>query len=299
MNHKHSGTGNFSIDKAFKAGIILNLIFIIIEVIFGFLSHSMALLADAGHNFSDVIALSLSWIAVLLSRRKPTLKFTYGLRRSTILIALLNTLLLLATVTFILWEIIQRLGKPVEINSLNIIIVASAGIAINGVTAWMFFGGKKQDLNIRSAFIHFLADAMISLGVVVAGFLVWFTGLVWLDSAVSFLIVGAILWSSYKLLIDSVNLALDAVPDYIDITKVRKYLLDLPEVTGVHDLHIWALSTTDAALTVHLSTSVQTGVPFIQDIQKALMDRYGIGHATIQVEFGSSPHKDNRNCNEY
>ena len=299
MRHGHSSGPVAGADHAFRLGILINLAFIVAETAFGFLSNSMALVSDAGHNLSDVVALGLSWIAVLLSRRKPTVKFTYGFRRSTILAALANTLLLLAAVAFILWEVIRRLGRPVEINSLNVIAVASAGIAVNGITAWLFNRRKKEDLNIRSAFTHFLADTLVSLGVVVAGIIVWLTGRAWVDSAVSFLIVAVILYSTYRLLIDSVNLALDAVPENIDIRKVREYLLGLPEVAGVHDLHIWALSTTDAALTVHLDTNCPTNVSFILDIQQMLREKFGIGHATIQVEYESVPGEKEKNCNDY
>jgi cobalt-zinc-cadmium efflux system protein len=284
-----------NLGNAFKIGISINIVFIIVEAVYGFLSNSMALVADAGHNLSDVLALVFSWIAVILSQRKPTLKFTYGFRRSTILIALLNTILLLAAVAFIVWETIQRLGKPLEINSNSVITVAAIGIAVNGFTAWLFMKGKKHDLNIRSAFVHFIADALVSLGVVVAGIIMAFTGIVWVDSLVSFAIIAVILYSSYHLLIDSVNLALDAVPENVNIEAVRDYLKSLPEVSDIHDLHIWALSTTDAALTVHLATNTQTDVAFITNIQHQLHQQFDIEHATIQVEYGKA--ECETNCN--
>lgn len=286
MEHNHSQNYDINLGKAFKTGITINIIFIVIEALFGFLSNSMALLADAGHNLSDVLALAFSWIAVILSQRKPTLKFTYGFRRSTILIALLNTILLLVAVGFILYETVERLKKPTDINANSVMIVATLGIGVNAFTARLFMKGEKHDLNIRSAFVHFVADALVSLGVVVAGFIMAFTGIQWIDSLVSFTIVAVILYSSYHLLIDSVNLALDAVPENIKIEKVREFLKKLPEVSGEHDLHIWALGTTDAALTVHLTTCEQTDVSFITSIQHQLHERFGIEHATIQVEFG-------------
>lgn len=282
--HQHSQTDN--IRNAFKIGITLNIIFIILEVIFGILSNSMALVSDAGHNFSDVLALIFSWIAVRLSQRKPTFKFTYGFRRSTILVAILNTILLLIAIAFVLWETIQRIGKPHIINSGNIIIIAAVGIFINGLTAWLFLKGKEQDLNIRSAFIHFVADTLVSLGVVVAGIVMYLTGITLIDSIVSFIIIAVILYSAYRLLIDSVSLALDAVPEYIDIETVRQYLGNLPEVSGIHDLHVWALSTSAAALTVHLRTNTQTDFTFIAKIQNDLNDKFKIEHSTIQVEYG-------------
>jgi cobalt-zinc-cadmium efflux system protein len=287
MELDHSLKG-INLGSAFKTGIAINIIFITFEALSGYLSNSMALIADAGHNLSDVLALVFSWMAIKLSQRKPTLKFTYGFRRSTILIALLNTILLLAAVVFIVFETIGRLSMPATIDANIVMIVASIGILINAFTAWLFFKRKAHDLNIRSAFVHFMADALVSLGVVIAGIIMALTGILWIDSLVSFAIIGVILYSSYHLLIDSVNLALDAVPENIDIEEVSKFLEKLPEVSGVHDLHIWALGTTDAALTVHLSTCKQTDISFITSIQKGLHERFRIEHATIQVEFGSA-----------
>ena len=286
MEFEHSHSHNNSFSTAFKIGIGINILFITAETITGFLSNSMALIADAGHNLSDVLALAFSWIAIIISQRKPTLKFTYGFRRSTILVALLNTILLLVAVGFIIFETIGRLRNPVEINAGSVSFVATIGIIVNGVTAWLFMKGKKKDINIRSAFVHFVADALVSLGVVIAGIIMVLTGIRWIDSLVSFLIIAVILYGSYNLLIDSVNLALDAVPENIKIESVRDYLAGLPEVTGVHDLHIWSLGTTDAALTVHLSTSVQTNVSFISSIQHELHTQFDIEHSTIQIEFG-------------
>jgi cobalt-zinc-cadmium efflux system protein len=284
LDHSHK---NIDLSNAFKTGITINIIFVTTEALFGYLSNSMALIADAGHNLSDVLALVFSFMAIRISQRKPTMKFTYGFRRSTILIALFNTILLLAAVVFIVNETIKRLSMPVEINAKSVMIVASIGIVINAFTAWLFLKRKKLDLNIRSAFVHFMADALVSLGVVIAGIIMVFTGIQWIDSLVSFAIIAVILYSSYHLLINSVNLALDAVPENIDIEKVSKFLEELPEVSGVHDLHIWALSTTDVALTVHLSTCKQTDISFITSIQQELHERFRIEHATIQVEFGS------------
>jgi cobalt-zinc-cadmium efflux system protein len=288
MEFVHTYTHNNNLSNAFKTGITLNIIFVIAEALFGLSSHSMALIADAGHNLSDVLALVFSWIAVTLSQRQPTLKFTYGFRRSTILIALLNTILLLIAVSFIIYETIERINKPLKINAENVIIMAAVGIGVNAFTAWLFLKGKKEDLNIRSAFTHFVADALVSLGVVVTGIIIALTGIQRIDSLISFVIIAVILYSSYNLLIDSVNLALDAVPENIKIEHVRDYLENLPEVTGVHDLHVWSLGTTDAALTVHLATSVQTDLTFITSIQRYLHKQFNIEHSTIQVEYGST-----------
>jgi cobalt-zinc-cadmium efflux system protein len=287
MEHNHSHNNDLNLSNAFKIGIAINIIFVTIEALSGYFSNSMALIADAGHNLSDVLALLFSWMAIKLSQRKPTMKFTYGFRRSTILIALLNTILLLAAVAFILYETIERISSTSLINANSVMIVASAGIVVNAFTAWLFLKEKNHDLNVRSAFIHFLADALVSLGVVVAGVIIEFTGIQWIDSLVSFIIVAVILYSSYHLLIDSINLALDAVPENINIEEVSDFLRKLPEVSGVHDLHIWALSTTDAALTVHLSTCKQTDISFITSIQGQLHERFRIEHATLQIEFGS------------
>ena len=286
MEHSHTHNNSIQLSDAFKIGIGINIIFIIAEGTAGYLSNSMALMSDAGHNLSDVLTLLFSWIAIHLSQKEPTLKFTYGFRRTTILAALLNTILLLVAVGFILYETIKRISQPLSIHAGSVIIVASIGIVINGFTAWLFMKDKNHDLNIRSAFTHFAADALVSLGVVVAGIIMKLTGVQWVDSVVSFAIIAVILYGSYKLLIDSVNLALDAVPEYIKIEHVLEYLKNLPEVAGVHDLHIWSIGTTNAALTVHLTTRVPTNVNFISVIQHHLHDQFDIEHSTIQIEFG-------------
>jgi len=283
-HHHHSQTNN--IGNPFKIGISINLLFIVAEVFYGFISNSMALVSDAGHNFSDVLALVFSWMAIRLSQKKPTFRFTYGFRRSTILAAILNTLLLLVAVVFIIWETLHRWNKPMAIDSDYVMIVAAVGIVVNGFTAWLFIKGKKQDVNIRSAFTHFVADALVSLGVVVAGLIMAITGIYWIDSVVSFVIIVVIVYSSYHLLIDSVSLALDAVPENIDIQAIRQFLCSQPEITGIHDLHVWALGTNTAALTVHIQTNTQTDVAFITNIQQKLKNDFKIEHATIQVEYG-------------
>ena len=296
MDHHNHTEPNRWQGNAFKTGIVLNVIFIILEIIFGYLANSMALLSDAAHNFSDVMALGFSWTAILISQRKPDSKFTYGFRRSTILVALLNTILLLSSVVYIVFKTINRIGSPMEINSLYVIVVASSGIFVNGITAWLFSGNRRQDLNIRSVFVHFVADTLVSLGVVISGILIAVTKISWIDSVVSLAVAAVILYTTYKLLIRTINLALDAVPDNIDINAVREYLEELPNVTGIHDLHIWALSTSDAAMTVHLTTDTQTGSGFISEIQDNLKKRFAIGHSTIQIEFGENVSECN-NCN--
>ncbi len=296
MEYDHSVKSVSYYGNAFKLGIVLNIIFVVAEFITGTISNSMALMSDAGHNFSDVLVLVFSWIAILLSQRKPDLKFTYGFRRSTILVALLNTLILVVAVVLILVETIRRLKNPVIINSVNVVIVAFIGIVINGLTAWLFKKGQKHDLNIRSAFLHFITDTLVSLGVVLTGVIMALTKIYWLDSVISLMILGIILYSTYRLLIDSVNLALDAVPENINLKEVKDYLQNLPEVSDLHDLHIWAMSTTAAALTVHLSTRIQTDVNFINNIQEHLHKKFRIEHSTIQVEFGQKS-TTCKNCN--
>lgn len=286
MEHSHSLPAEIRLSRAFKTGITINVIFIIAEAFAGVFSNSIALIADAGHNLSDVLTLIFSWIAISLSQRQPTLKFTYGFRRSTILIALLNTLLLLVAVGFIIYETIVRLNHPRSVNANIMIIVASFGIIINGFTAFLFVKEKSRDLNIKSTFFHFVADALVSFGVVAAGIVMKFTTIQWIDSAVSFVIIAVILYGSYRLLTDSLDLALDAVPQNINIDHVLEYLKSLPEVAGVHDLHIWSLGTTNAALTVHLRTCVPTNMSFISSVQHHLLKDFDIEHSTIQVEFG-------------
>jgi cobalt-zinc-cadmium efflux system protein len=294
MELKHSDNIEKNLGSAFRTAILLNVIFVALEAFFGFYANSMALVADAGHNLSDVLALAFSWFAVFLSGKKPTMKFTYGFRRSTILIALLNTILLLAAIFIIAWQTFSRLNISSEVKSGYMMVVAAAGIVVNGFTAWLFKKGRNHDLNIRSAFLHFVADALVSSGVVVAGIIIAFTGLQWIDSLVSLSIIAFILYTSYHLLIDSVNLALDAVPENIKIGEVTKFLEELPEVTGIHDLHIWALGTTEAALTVHLSTSRQTDLSFITSIQRQLKERFNIDHTTLQVELGGTDECGNK-----
>ena len=296
MEHNHSHNHDFNLGNAFKIGISINLIFIVIEVIYGYLSNSSALISDAGHNFSDVISLIFAWIGVILSKRKPTKKFTYGLRRSTIYISLLNTFLLLVAVVYIIFEAVKRFGEPVNINTNNVIIIATIGILVNGFTAWLFVKEKKHDLNIKSTFVHFVADALVSLGVVVSGIIIAITGYVWIDTIVSGIIVVIILYSTFNLFFNSFSLALDAVPQNIDFNDVKNYFTNLDEVSDIHDLHIWALSTTDTALSVHLVLKQQAENNFISEIQHHLHEHFGIEHSTIQVELSSNTECENK-CN--
>ncbi|MGN7356154.1 cation diffusion facilitator family transporter [Paenibacillus sp. SAF-054] len=286
-SHHH---GPASYNKAFLFGIILNTLFVIVEAAYGYLSHSLSLVADAGHNLSDVLALILAWAASLLSKKLPTERRTYGYRRSSILAALFNAIFLLAAIFIIAWEAIQRFANPEPVTGSTVIWVAAVGIAINAATALLFLSGRKGDLNVRGAFLHMAADAGVSLGVVIAGIVIMFTGWLWLDPVVSLLIVVVIFISTWGLLKDSLNMALDSVPPEIDAAAIRSYLSTLPNVTNVHDLHIWGMSTTETALTVHLVVSVTgNNDQIIQQAVQDLHDQFGIEHPTIQIENGTYP----------
>lgn len=276
-----------SFGRAFAIGIALNTAFVLIEAGYGIAANSMALLADAGHNLSDVLGLLVAWIAASLSQRPPSERYTYGLRSSSILAALFNAVFLLVAVGAIAWEAIQRLLHPEPVTGATVIAVATIGIAINGITAWLFASGRKTDLNIRGAYLHMAADAAISVGVVIAGLVILFSGWLWLDPAVSLAIVAVIVWGTWSLLRESLSMSLDAVPPGIAPEMVQTFLAGLPGVTEVHDLHIWAMSTTETALTAHL---VRLGAgpddAFLIQAEEILAQRFGIRHATLQIEAG-------------
>ena len=272
---------------AYAIGFGLNLAFVLVEAAAGIVTNSLALLADAGHNLSDLLGLALAWGAVLLSRRPPSERYTYGLRSSSIWAALINALLLLVVCGGIGWEAIDRLRNPTPIPGLAIIIVATIGVVINTATALLFMRGRHDDLNQRGVFLHMAADAAVSLGVVIAGLLIMNTGWLWLDPAISLVIVVVIIAGTWGLLKDSINLALDAVPSGIRPAEVRALLAGLPGVSEVHDLHIWAMSTAETALTAHLV--MPEGTPsdaFYARLCSELERRFGIHHATVQVERG-------------
>ena len=286
--HHHHPAGH---DRAFAIGIVLNLGFVAIETVYGVLAHSMALLADAGHNLSDVLALALAWGASVLGRRRPSHRFTYGLGSSSILAALVNAMLLMLVVGGIAVEALQRLANPVQVATTTVIWVALAGIVVNTATALLFLRDQEHDLNIKGAFLHMAGDAAVSLGVVLAALGMLYTGWAWIDPAISLIIAAVIIVSTWGLLRDSVNLSLHAVPPRIDTDAIRDYLSDLSGVAEFHDLHIWGMSTTETALTVHLvMPGGYPGDHLIARIADELRDRYGIGHATIQVETGDERH---------
>ncbi|HSR74007.1 MAG TPA: cation diffusion facilitator family transporter [Sulfurovum sp.] len=282
-SHHHHETNNYN--RSFGIGIALNIIFVIIEVGYGLAADSLALIADAGHNLSDVMSLILAWGASYLATKHPTRKRTYGLRKVTIMASLISTVLLLVALGGIAWESIERLSSPKPVDSLIIIIVAAIGVVINTATALLFVKGQKHDLNIRAAYLHMAADAAISLGVVLAGIAIMVTGWLWLDPFISLFIVVVILISTWDLLRDSIDLSIDAVPQGIDTLHIQTYLYNLENVSDIHDLHVWALSTTEIALTVHLVTSnVSVDNDFLQEIQEHLHHHFNISHATIQIE---------------
>ena len=271
--------------NAFLIGIVLNTAFVAIEATYGWLSGSMALIADAGHNLSDVLALMLAWAASVAAKRPPTDRFTYGYKSSTILAALANAALLLIAVGAILYETIARMAEPAPVEGMTMVVVAGIGIAINTGTALLFLRGRENDLNIRGAFLHMAADALVSLGVVIAGVAILWTGAVWIDPAVSLLIVLVIAWGTWGLLKDSVKMSLLAVPRGISESAVRGYLTGLPGVEAVHDLHIWPMSTTETALTAHLvMPGGHPGDAFLREIAEELEHHHRIGHTTVQVE---------------
>lgn len=275
--------------KAFLIGVILNTTFVIIEAVYGILGNSLALLADAGHNLSDVLGLLLAWGASVLVKKAPTKRFTYGLRSTSILAALINASLLLVVTGGIAWEAIVRFRHPEQVEGWTVIVVAAVGVVINLLTALMFMSGRKNDLNVRAAFMHMAGDAAISLGVVIAGFAILATEWQWLDPVISLAIAVLVVIGTWGLLTASVKLALHAVPDGIDIEKVRHYLATVDGVSEVHDLHIWGMSTTDVALTAHLVfPEGYPGDAIRSEMAAELQKRFQIAHATIQIELNDS-----------
>jgi len=279
--HSHAPT---SFGAAFAIGVVLNSAFVVAELFFGYAAHSLALISDAVHNLSDVMALLLAWGALWLSARRPTERHTYGYRRASILAALANAGLLLIVVGGIAVEAIDRLRAPAQVAGATVLWVAALGIVINGATALLFMRGRNDDLNIRGAYLHMAADAAVSFGVVVAAVVTILTGWLWIDPLVSLGIAAVVLFSGWDLARDSVNLALDAVPRDIALPEVRQYLTTLDRVSGVHDLHIWAMSTNETALTAHLVCPGGFDDALLHRVCAELSQRFNIHHATLQVE---------------
>jgi cobalt-zinc-cadmium efflux system protein len=287
--HGHAGHGHApdNFGAAFAIGVALNTAFVVAELVFGYAANSLALISDAVHNFSDVVALLLAWGAVWLARKEPTQQHTYGYRRASILAALVNAGLLLIAVGGIAVEAVNRIQEPAVVAGWTVVWVAALGIAINGGTALMFMRGRHGDLNIRGAYLHMAADAGVSVGVVVAALLIMLTGWLWIDPAISLCIAAVVLASGWGLARDSVNLALDGVPKSIELAEVRDYLGRLDGVTELHDLHIWAMSTNETALTVHLVRPAGHDDAFLHGVCEQLSRRFNIQHATLQIEVGS------------
>jgi len=288
--HHHHGSPD-SHGRAFVIAIALNSMFVAVEFAYGVIANSTALMADAGHNLSDVLGLLLSLGASVLARKTPSGRFTYGLRSTSILAALANAMFLLVACGAIAWEAVQRFSAPPEVAGLTVTLVAAVGIAINGISAWLFVKGSKGDLNIRGAYLHMAADAVVSMGVVAAGITILFTGWYWLDPLISLVIVAVIVYGTWGLLRESAQLALSAVPPNIEASEVEAYLLQCLGVTDIHDLHIWGMSTTETALTVHLvMPDGYPGDTVMDDITHTLKERFSIHHSTLQVEQGTTDH---------
>ncbi len=284
MSHNHSHAPK-KYNLAFAVGISLNMLFVIIEAGYGVAADSLALIADAWHNLSDVVSLLLAWGANYLASRPATDKRTYGLRRATIMASLLSAILLLFALGGIAWESVERLLEPSPANGVIIIVVAAIGVVINTATALLFVSGQKHDLNIRGAYLHMAADAGVSMGVVIAGVVIMFTGWLWLDPLISLFIVLVVLLGTWNLLKDSLNLSIDAVPKGIDISEIRTYLLGLENVSEIHDLHVWALSTRQNALSVHIIRRAEKlDNDFLHRVQEDLHHHFNISHVTVQVE---------------
>jgi len=289
--HDHHSHDHTSVDfgTTFAIATALNLGLVAVQVFYGVVANSVALLADAGHNFGDALGLVIAWGAHVLAKLNPTTRYTYGFRSASILAALLNAIILLVVTGAIAWEAIGRFFEPHEVAGATVMVVAALGIFINGFSAWLLMQGQKGDLNIRGAFLHMAADAAVSLGVVVAGGLILLTGWNWLDPTVSIAISVVIVWGTWGLLREAINHSLDAVPGEIDPKEVAKFLSGLPGVESIHDLHVWAMSTTETALTCHLvMPKGHPGDEFLQKLCDQLHDNFEIAHPTVQIELADT-----------
>ncbi len=271
-------------NNSFAIGIFLNIVYVFVEIFYGLSVNSSALLADAGHNASDVVSLFLAWGAISLAKKRPFGKYTYGLRKTTILASTINGVLIIAAAGFILSETLQKLKHPVALPGNIIMVVAGVGILVNTITALLFLKGQKADLNIKGTFLHMASDAAVSFGVLAGGYIIKETGKYWIDPLLSFIIVAVILLSAVGLLIDSFKLSVDAVPKEIDIKKVKVFLEKMEGVKQVHDLHIWALSTTETALTAHLVVPEGCDDIFLYHVRETLKEKFNIRHSTLQIQ---------------
>ncbi|WP_244859525.1 cation diffusion facilitator family transporter [Nitrosospira sp. NRS527] len=287
--HRHANRHDNG--RIFAIAIVLNITFVVVEFGYGFAANSTALVADAGHNLSDVLGLVLAWGAAILSRKAASERYTYGLRSTSILAALANATLLLVACGAIAWEAVHRFSQPPVISGLTLTVVATAGVIINGLSAWLLLKESKDDPNIRGAYLHMAADAAVSAGVVVSGIAIVLTGWFWLDPVISLIIITVVIYSTWGLFRDSVQLILSAVPAHIDIAAIDTYLRRQPGVMDVHDLHVWGLSTTESALTVHLvMPEGYPGDTFMDEIRNTLEVQYAIHHSTLQIEQGFVSH---------
>lgn len=282
--HSHSHSNGAGFGRAFAIAIALNLGFVVVEAVYGFLAGSMALIADAGHNLSDVLGLVVAWAGARMARASSTRRFTYGMKKASILAALINALLLLVAIGAIATEAIRRLFDPSPTDGATVMAVAAVGIVINGATALLFARGRAHDINIRGAFLHMSADAAVSAAVVFAGFLIFSTGQLWIDPVMSLAVAGVIFWSSIGLLKESVWMSLAGVPAGIELDEVEAELASLDGVIAVHDLHVWPLSTTETALTAHLVAPTAASDRLLGSARDILKDRFHIAHSTIQIE---------------
>jgi cobalt-zinc-cadmium efflux system protein len=292
LGHHHHPVEIKSVNRAFIIGIILNFAFVLIEAIIGLAIHSLSLLSDAGHNLADVASLAMALIAFRLMKVKPNEKYTYGYKKTTILVALLNAAILLLSLGAIGYEAIHRLMSPEPLPGKTISIVAAIGIVVNGVTALLFLRGKDSDLNIKSAFLHLLSDAIVSAGLVVGGIIIYFTGMYWIDAALSILVALIILFSTWQLLKDSLRLSLDGVPEGIEISKIKKAIDGITGVRDFHHIHIWALSTTENALTAHLVVDRNSSMDFLEQLKHTIKHELlhqNIQHATLEIEMEDNP----------
>lgn len=289
-HHHHAPTAGHG--RAFALAVALNIAIVVIQAIYGVLANSTALLADAGHNLSDVLGLLLAWGAMWLAKRSPSARYTFGLGGSSILASLANAGLLLFACGVIVAEAIGRFFNPAPVAGLDVFIVATIGMVVNGFSAWLFVRGQEKDLNIRGAFLHMAADAAISAAVAVSGLVILFTNWTWLDPVMSIVVVAVIVYGTWGLLRDSLRLALDAVPPGVDTQQIRDYLASQPGVTDVHDLHVWAMSTTGNALSAHVVMPAgHPGDAFVDCIVATLRERFEMHHATLQVDLGTTDHR--------
>lgn len=291
-NHAHhTHTRPDTKSRAFVVAIVLNSAFIAIEFFYGWIANSTALMADASHNLSDVLGLVIAWVALVLARKTPDERYTFGLHSSSILAALANAMFILVTSGAIAWEAASRFFEPHQIEGSTVTLVAAAGIVINGFSAWLFVKGSKEDLNIRGAYIHMASDAAVSLGVVISSVLMMQTQLSWIDPATSLLIVTVVVWGTWGLLKESIQLALNAVPSGISLAEIQNHLLELPGVASFHHLHVWGISTTESALSVHLvMPSGYPGDEVMESFSASLLEKFKIRHCTLQFELGHITH---------